>query len=319
MITVENLVKEFGSKRAVNGVSFSVQRGEVLGFLGPNGAGKSTTMRMITGYMPPTSGRVSVGGHDVADNPIAAKRLMGYLPESAPSYPDMTVRGFLAWAAEMRGLTGSARIDAIRRVSTLCFLDNVLQQSVDTLSKGYRHRTCLAQALIHDPEVLVLDEPTDGLDPNQKHEVRQLIKNMGRNKVIIFSTHILEEVEACCSRAIIIDRGQVVANGTPGELKARSELSGTVTLRVHGVAAEIVRGKLANVAAAGKVTVDGDAAYVNARVFPRNRAISGELANAVARVVAQEGWSFDELHTEEGRLDDVFRSITMPDTAKSGA
>ncbi len=319
MITVENLVKKFGPKAAVNDVSFTVQRGEVLGFLGPNGAGKSTTMRMITGYMPPTSGRVTIGGHDVVEDSIAAKRLVGYLPESAPSYPDMTVEGFLSWTAEMRGLMGNARIDAIRRVSGLCFLDGVLQQSVDTLSKGYRHRTCLAQALIHDPDVLILDEPTDGLDPNQKHEVRQLIKNMGKNKVIVFSTHILEEVEACCSRAIIIDRGQIVANGTPDELKARSDFSGTVTLRVHGVAGETVRTKLSNVAAAGKVTVAGDAAYVNARVFPRNRAISGELANAVARVVASEGWSFDELHTEEGRLDDVFRSITMPDTAKSGA
>jgi len=218
MIRIENLVKTFGAKRAVDGVSFAVARGEVLGFLGPNGAGKSTTMRMITGFLPPTSGRVRVGGHDVAEDPLPAKRLIGYLPEAAPSYPDMTVHGFLAFAAEMRGLAGDARRRAIGRVVELCFLESVLYQSIDTLSKGYRHRTCLAQALIHDPEVLVLDEPTDGLDPNQKHEVRNLIRELSRNKAIIFSTHILEEVDAVCTRAIIIDRGRIVASGTPDEL-----------------------------------------------------------------------------------------------------
>jgi ABC-2 type transport system ATP-binding protein len=319
MITVENLVKEFGTKRAVSGISFEVKRGEVLGFLGPNGAGKSTTMRILTGFMSPTSGRVVIGGHDIAEDPIPAKRLVGYLPESAPSYSDMTVHGFLNWAAEMRGLSGTAKTEAVRRVVGLCFLENVLHQSVDTLSKGYRHRTCLAQSLVHDPEVLILDEPTDGLDPNQKHEVRQLIKKMGEKKVIIFSTHILEEVEACCSRAIIIDRGQIVANGTPGQLKARSDLAGSVTLRVHGVAAEVVKGRLAQLGAAGRVLVSTEGSQVAARIFPRERGINGELASAVADVVAKEGWRFDELHTEVGRLDDVFRSITLPDTAKATA
>jgi ABC-2 type transport system ATP-binding protein len=218
MISIENLVKAFGPKRAVDGVSFTVGRGEVLGFLGPNGAGKSTTMRMITGFLPPTSGRVSVGGHDVVEAPLAAKRLIGYLPEAAPSYPDMTVEGFLAFAAEIRGLDGAARDKAIARVVELCFLESVVAQSIDTLSKGYKHRTCLAQALIHDPEVLVLDEPTDGLDPNQKHEVRNLIRELSKTKAIIFSTHILEEVDAVCTRAIIIDRGRIVASGTPDEL-----------------------------------------------------------------------------------------------------
>ena len=316
MITVEKLVKKFGSKRAVDDISFTVQRGEVLGFLGPNGAGKSTTMRMITGFMPPTEGRVVIGGHDVSESPIAAKRLVGYLPESAPAYSDMSVHGFLSWAAEMRGLQGDARKQAIRRVSGLCFLETVLQQSVDTLSKGYRHRTCLAQALIHDPEVLVLDEPTDGLDPNQKHEVRQLIKEMGRNKVIIFSTHILEEVEACCSRAIIIDQGKIVLNGTPEELKARSEHAGSVTLRVHGVAGETVRTRLASLGAVERVTVASDNGMVNARLFPKVRAANVGLAGSVAELVAREGWRFDELHTEEGRLDEVFRHVTMPDTVK---
>ena len=222
MIKVENLVKSFGQKLAVNDVSFSVERGEVLGFLGPNGAGKSTTMRMLTGFIPPTSGRITIGGHDMVEDPLPAKRLIGYLPENAPGYADMTVHGFLGFAAELRGLQGSARKQAVNRAVELCFLQNVLYQTIDTLSKGYKHRTCLAQSLIHDPAVLVMDEPTDGLDPNQKHEVRNLIKRMGENKAIIFSTHILEEVEAACSRVIIIDRGRIVANGTPQELKARS-------------------------------------------------------------------------------------------------
>ena len=218
MIRIENLVKTFGAKRAVDGLSFNVERGEVVGFLGPNGSGKSTTMRMVTGYYTPTSGRVTVGGHDVVEAPLEAKRLIGYLPENAAAYPDMTVRGFLEFAAEMRGLSGAAKKKAVERAVERCFLDSVLHQSVDTLSKGYRHRTCLAQALIHDPEVLILDEPTDGLDPNQKHEVRNVIRELGRTKAIIFSTHILEEVDAVCTRAIIIDRGRIVASGTPDEL-----------------------------------------------------------------------------------------------------
>ena len=222
MIKVENLGKSFGAKRAVDNISFEVGKGEVLGFLGPNGAGKSTTMRMITGFIPPTDGRISVCGFDVLDNPIEVKRRIGYLPEAAPSYAEMSVLSFLRFCAEVRGLHGDNARNAIRRVVELCHLDNVLGQTIDTLSKGFRHRTCLAQSLIHDPEVLILDEPTDGLDPNQKHEVRTLIRRMGENKAIIFSTHILEEVEAVCTRAIIIDRGRIVANGTPAELKALS-------------------------------------------------------------------------------------------------
>jgi len=218
MIQIRNLVKAFGPKRAVDDISFSVERGEVLGFLGPNGAGKSTTMRMITGFMPPSAGSVSVGGHDVQQSPIEVKRMIGYLPENAASYPDMTVHGFLRFTAEMRGLDGEARKKAVHRVVERCFLDSVLHQSIDTLSKGYRHRTCLAQALIHDPDVLIMDEPTDGLDPNQKFEVRNLIRELGKTKAIVFSTHILEEVDAACTRAIIIDRGRIVANGTPDEL-----------------------------------------------------------------------------------------------------
>jgi len=222
MIKVENLTKTFGAKVAVDDVSFEVDKGEVLGFLGPNGAGKSTTMRMIAGFIPPSSGRVSVCGFDMLSDPIPGKRRIGYLPESAPSYQDMTVCSFLNFAAEIRGLRGEECRKAVHRAVETCFLGSVYNQTIDTLSKGFRHRTCFAQAIIHDPEVLIMDEPTDGLDPNQKHEARTLIRRMGENKAIIFSTHILEEVEAVCTRAIIIDRGRIVANGTPQELIAKS-------------------------------------------------------------------------------------------------
>jgi ABC-2 type transport system ATP-binding protein len=218
MIKIENLVKTFGAKRAVDGISFAVERGEVVGFLGPNGSGKSTTMRMITGYYTPTSGKVSVGGHDVVESPLQAKRLIGYLPENAAAYTDMTVHAFLGFTAELRGLAGDAKRRAVAKAVERCFLSSVLHQSIDTLSKGYKHRACLAQALIHDPEVLILDEPTDGLDPNQKYEIRNLIRELGRTKAVVFSTHILEEVDAACTRAIIIDRGRIVAQGTPDEL-----------------------------------------------------------------------------------------------------
>src|SRR5690348_16813717 len=255
MIKVENLVKTFGPKLAVNDVSFTVERGEVLGFLGPNGAGKSTSMRMITGFIPPTSGSIKVGGYDVVDAPLPAKRLIGYLPENAPGYADMTVRGFLYFIAELRGLRAGARRQAIKRAIELCSLERVVYQTIDTLSKGYKHRTCLAQSLLHDPDVLILDEPTDGLDPNQKHEVRNLIKRMGENKAIIFSTHILEEVEAVCSRVIIIDRGRIVANGTPAELRQKSEWAGAVTLRVMGVNGAAVTQKLTSLATVKRATI----------------------------------------------------------------
>ncbi len=228
MIEVENLTKHFGSKTAVDDLSFTVKKGEVLGFLGPNGAGKSTTMRMITGFIPPSSGDAKVCGISVIDNPTAAKTKVGYLPESAPLYHDMTVAGFLKFCASVRGLKGGERKDAVERAIETCFLASVAHQSIDTLSKGYRHRTCLAQALLHDPEVLILDEPTDGLDPNQKHEVRQLIKRLGQSKAILFSTHILEEVDAACTRAVIVNRGRIVANGTPEELHQRAG-SGSLT------------------------------------------------------------------------------------------
>jgi len=305
MIKIENLVKSFGTKRAVDGVSFTVERGEVLGFLGPNGAGKSTTMRMITGFMPPTEGRVSVGGYDVSESPLEAKRLIGYLPENAASYPDMTVKGFLNFAAELRGLEGSARKKAVNRVVELCFLDSVLNQSIDTLSKGYKHRTCLAQALIHDPEVLIMDEPTDGLDPNQKHEVRNLIRELGKKKAIVFSTHILEEVDAACTRAIIIDRGRIVANGTPEELRSMSELAGAVTLQARGANAE----RLAQLGRVEKLNG-------TFRIYPRDKARAAELAQEVVELVNLHGWKVEGMYSERGELDEVFRRITLPDTVK---
>jgi len=315
MINVERLSKSFGTKRAVDGVSFTVERGEVLGFLGPNGAGKSTTMRMITGFIPPNAGRITVGGHDVVENPIPAKRLIGYLPENAPAYSDMTVYGFLKFCAEIRGLTGDSRQKAVHRAVEMCFLEGVLHQSVETLSKGYRHRTCFAQSIIHDPDVLILDEPTDGLDPNQKHEVRQLIRRMGEKKAIIFSTHILEEVDAVCSRAIIIDRGRVVANGTPAELRQKSDLAGAVTVRATGIAGSALAQKLQSVANVKRcVVVNEKNGNPTVRAFPKAPPVNGEFARAIGEALA--GVKLEELHSEEGRLDEVFRSITMPDTAK---
>jgi ABC-2 type transport system ATP-binding protein len=314
MIKVENLSKAFGHKVAVDRVSFTVERGEVLGFLGPNGAGKSTTMRMITGFIPPSEGRVSVGGFDMVNDPIPAKRLLGYLPENAPAYADMTVSGFLGFVAELRGLHGEAKKKAVQRVIEMCFLESVRFQSIDTLSKGYRHRTCFAQSILHDPDVLVLDEPTDGLDPNQKHEIRNLIRRMGERKAIIFSTHILEEVEAVCSRAIIIDRGQIVANGTPEQLKQKSDVAGAVLLVVRGVAGAQLIERLGGVPNARRAAiVKEEPGKVWARVYPKSQSQNGDLARGV--MAAAAAWQVEELHTEEGRLDEVFRSITLPETS----
>src|SRR5262249_38926936 len=310
MITVEKLTKRFGPKLAVDNISFSVQKGEVLGFLGPNGAGKSTSMRMITGYLPPSAGNVSVCGFDVLEEPLKSRSRIGYLPENAPIYSDMSVLGFLKFCAELRGLFGDAGNKAINRVVQLCFLQPVLHQSVDTLSKGYRHRTCLAQAIIHDPEVLILDEPTDGLDPNQKHEVRSLIRKMGRNKAIIFSTHILEEVEAACTKAIIIDQGKIVATGTPAELKARAPLAGTIVVGLRGVTWQTLQPELAKLRfLANSELLDESDSRVSARLQP-----TGALLPEFLETAQRRRWQVEHLTVDEGRLDDVFRAITMPDT-----
>jgi ABC-2 type transport system ATP-binding protein len=315
MITVEKLTKSFGPKLAVDNISFSVEKGEVLGFLGPNGAGKSTSMRMITGFLPPSAGKVSVCGFDVVDESLKSRSKIGYLPENAPMYSDMSVLGFLSFCAELRGLFGEAKAKAIDRVVQLCFLQPVLHQSVDTLSKGYRHRTCLAQALIHDPEVLIMDEPTDGLDPNQKHEVRTLIREMGRDKAIIFSTHILEEVKAACTRAIIIDRGKIVANGTPDELKARAPLAGTIVVGLKGKTWHAIEPELAGLQFLGKSELISEAdSRTIIRLQPK-----GDLLPELLALAQREKWQVEHLNVDEGRLDDVFRSITLPDTQRASA
>jgi ABC-2 type transport system ATP-binding protein len=309
LIEVQNLTKAFGPKLAVNDVSFRVERGEVLGFLGPNGAGKSTTMRMVTGFIPPTAGRISVGGHDVVEDPIGAKRLIGYLPENAPGYADMTVHGFLNFAAELRGLRGDARKRAVNRAVELCFLEAVLHQSIDTLSKGYKHRTCLAQSLIHDPDVLILDEPTDGLDPNQKHHVRQLLADMAKDKAIIISTHILEEVDALCTRAIVIARGRIVADAKPAELEARSSYHNAVTLRLPNdqvAPAQSVVGGLKDVAKVEASDLGGGLGQL--LVFPRGHA---DILDPVCRAVEAAGVGVNEVYVERGRLDEVFRQLTQ--------
>ena len=221
MLTVQNLKKNFGRFEAVKGISFEVKKGEVLGFLGPNGAGKSTTMRMITGFIPPTEGTAVICGHDITEDPVGAKACIGYLPENAPSYRTMTVTDFLTFIAKVRGFTGAQVKERVDAAVEKARLTTVRHQIIETLSKGYRQRTCFAQAILHDPQVLIMDEPTDGLDPNQKFVVREMIKEMSTDKAIIVSTHILEEVDAVCTRVIVIAGGQVVANGTPAELRAK--------------------------------------------------------------------------------------------------
>ena len=321
MIRTEDLVKRFGSKLAVDGVSFSVEPGEILGFLGPNGAGKSTTMRMITGFLEPTAGRVTIGDHDMQLAGPAARALIGYLPENAPAYPEMTVVGFLSFMAQVRGLHGSACRMAVDKVIETCFLQGVRHQTVDTLSKGFRHRTCFAQAILHDPPVLVLDEPTDGLDPNQKSEVRSLIKRMGEKKTIILSTHILEEVDACCSRLIIIDRGKLVFNGAPSELRARSADAGSVRLRVAGVAREELVDPLKGLADVRDVSVvgaDGGGVVVDVLAVTREGEIV-PLEPAIGTLAAEKSWAITQMVTQKGRLEDVFHAITVSDTAQRGS
>lgn len=322
MIKVEHLFKSFGQKQAVNDVSFEVEKGEVLGFIGPNGSGKSTTMRILTGFIPPSSGHVTICGHDMLEDPIPGKRRIGYLPESAPSYGEMTVLSFLKFIAALRGLDGEEQRRAVRRAVELCSLESVIGQSIDTLSKGFRHRTCFAQALIHDPDVLVLDEPTDGLDPNQKHEMRTLIRRMGETKAIIFSTHILEEVDEACSRTIVIDRGRIVATGTPDELRARSERAGAVSLVLGGVAASNVVARLSSLPSVLRTEIlQDDSSHAALRVYPQKSelpgASHGALAGAIAEVAVRENWKIEAFRTEEGRLDEVFRAITMSDTAQA--
>jgi ABC-2 type transport system ATP-binding protein len=271
-------------------------------------------MRMVTGYFRPTSGKVAIGGVDMLEEPERAKKSIGYLPENAPLYSDMTVLSFLSFCAEIRGLSGAARTRALDRVLEMCFLHNVRHQSVDTLSKGYRHRTCFAQSIIHDPDVLILDEPTDGLDPNQKHEVRGMIKRMGENKAIIFSTHILEEVEAACTRAIIIDRGRVVADGSPDQLKQQAPGANSLRVGVAGAGAAEELAKVPGVQSVEPLASSG--AIYRGLLHPVRGKRAADLALEVSALAAARNWKLEELSPMEGKLDEVFRSITQSDTAK---
>jgi ABC-2 type transport system ATP-binding protein len=319
MITIKNLSKRYGEKLAVDNLSFSVNPGEVLGFLGANGAGKSTTMRMIAGFIAPTEGSVSVCGHDIEREPVAAKSCMGYLPEGAPSYGEMTVAEFLDFVADIRGLKGERRAQRRAVVVDRLALGPVIEQVVETLSKGFRRRVGLAQALIHDPQVLILDEPTDGLDPNQKHEVRRLINELSKDKLVIVSTHILEEVHEVCSRAIIIANGRIVADETPAALEARSRYHHAVSLRFEKADEMQAAGRqIALMPEVSAVETDQRALRLTAVPKPGANALA-----AVSTLIGRNNWDVPELHLESGRLDEVFRTLTQPPgldvTPSSGA
>jgi ABC-2 type transport system ATP-binding protein len=308
MIRIQHLSKRYGEKLAVDDLSFSVGAGEVLGFLGANGAGKSTTMRMIAGFIAPTQGEISICGHDIERAAIAAKRCMGYLPEGAPSYGEMRVAEFLDFVADIRGLAGSRRQQRRAVVVERLGLGEVLEQTIDTLSKGFRRRVGLAQALIHDPQVLILDEPTDGLDPNQKHEVRRLINELGKDKLVIVSTHILEEVHAVCSRAIIIADGRIVADDSPRALESRSRYHNAVSLRFLGPE-QLAAAGTAVAALPGVAEVEVNERELRLTAIPRAGA---QVLPALSALISAQGWDVPELHLEAGRLDEVFRSLTRP-------
>ena len=310
MIVVDALSKQFGQFQAVDEISFEVQRGEVVGFLGPNGAGKSTTMKMLTCYLPPTSGNAEVNGFSINSQTLQVQEQIGYLPESAPSYNEMQVEEFLSFIGEVRGYTGSELRRRVGRVLELTTLQEARKQIIDTLSKGFRQRTCLAQALIHDPPVLILDEPTDGLDPNQKHEVRELIRRMSEERTILVSTHILEEVEAVCTRALIISEGRLVGLGTPDELLSQSIYRNAITLSVSGVNAEKLLEDLNGLEQVYSVErlEDMPNGAITVRVFPKDReSISSELE----KFLKKKKMSIEQFFVERGRLDEVFRKLTL--------
>jgi len=307
MLEIRHLVKHFGPLKAVDDISFTVPRGEVLGFLGPNGAGKSTTMKMITGFLAPTSGTAIVCGHDVTTEPIAAKKRIGYLPEGAPAYPDMTPADFLDFIAHIRGFTGAEAKSRIGRVVEMIRIAGVLYQPIETLSKGFKRRVGVAQALLHDPEVLILDEPTDGLDPNQKYEMRRIIGAMSAQKAIIISTHLLEEVEAVCSRAIIIAHGRILADGTPAQLAERSRHHNAVRLGIPSGTQPQVRAELTRLPGVAAVEAVNDSEGDALMIFPGD---DGPVVAKVADLARAHGWEVTGLRVERGRLDDVFREIT---------
>ncbi len=315
MIEIESLTKSFGPIAAVRGLDLKVARGEVLGFLGPNGAGKSTTMKIIAGFLAPSSGRVRICGHDVENETQMAQASLGYLPEGAPAYGDMTPKQFLRFVAEVRGFRGREARERAMTAAAKTELEPVLEQPIETLSKGFKRRVGLAQAILHDPPVLVMDEPTDGLDPNQKHSVRNLIRDMASAKAIIISTHLLEEVEAVCTRAVIIDRGKIVADGTPANLIARSRHHNAVTLILSQAQAPLARAKLLalpNVLTVEETGRDNGNAALTA--FPR----SGRLiVEDISSLVLAEKWDVKELYAEAGRLDEVFRALTTTDAERA--
>jgi len=300
-IEARNLCKRYGNLVAVDNLSFEVGAGEVLGFLGPNGAGKSTTMKMLTGFLAPTAGTAFVNGHDIVDDSLAARRCTGYLPEGAPSYGEMTVRRFLEFIARARGFSGKAAARAAGAAIERLNLHGVPEQPIETLSKGFKRRVGLAQAILHDPQVLIMDEPTDGLDPNQKHEVRHLIRDMSSEKIIVISTHVLEEVHALCNRAMIISDGRLLVDDTPDRLIARSRYHDAVTLVVEQP--ERVASVLSELPQARKVELrEGELT-----VFP---AEGSRLFEVISDTVREHGWAVSELRLEAGRLDEVFRQIT---------
>jgi ABC-2 type transport system ATP-binding protein len=307
-IVTSNLGRNFGEICAVDRVSFEVKTGEVLGFLGPNGAGKSTTMKMLTGFLTPSFGTALVGGYDVVDNPREVRASLGYLPENAPLYGEMSVVDFLSFIAEVRALDSAERKNAIGRVVEMTSLGSVLNQRIETLSKGFRRRVGLAQALIHDPKILILDEPTDGLDPNQKHDVRKLIRAMAREKCIVLSTHILEEVDEVCSRAIIISKGRIVADDSPDNLRSRSNSCGAVTVRFQSSVSREVGKEIAKLPEAARVeSRDLRGGDFSITAFP-NR--SAKLLPSVVRLVEAKSWDYVDLRLESGQIDEVFREIT---------
>jgi ABC-2 type transport system ATP-binding protein len=308
LVDADRLRKTFGHIVAVDEISLKVARGEVLGFLGPNGAGKSTTMKMLTGFLEPDSGVARICGIDVTERPKDAKSRIGYLPEGAPAYGDMTAGSFLNFIAEIRGFDGSAKSERIAGALARTGLERVVDQPIETLSKGFKRRVGLAQAILHDPPVLIMDEPTDGLDPNQKHHVRSLITEMAKDKAIIVSTHILEEVEAVCTRAVVIDRGRIVADGTAEDLQRRMPYHNAVALMVDGARVEAVTDALsglANVLSVERLAKENG--HIQLRALPKNGAA---IASDVAAVLAERSLPVAELYIERGRLDDVFRQIT---------
>lgn len=306
MITIDNLKKTFGRAPAVDGITFSVGPGEVLGFLGPNGAGKSTTMKMISGFITPTSGTVTVCGHDVLRDPVGAKRMLGYLPEGAPAYGEMTPAGFLNFIADLRGLKGDDKTAHIQQAVGQLALESVMHQSIDTLSKGFRRRVGIAQAILHNPVALILDEPTDGLDPNQKHQVRELIRNLSKEKIVIISTHILEEVTAVCTRAIVIAAGRILADASPGDLERRSRYHRAVTIILPEVEPDEATACLSQLP--GVASVEACAEPVTRYTLLPEANV--DLFPAVNQLLQEKGWPVEELYVERGRLNDVFRMLT---------